>query len=300
MFSRASSLSNDLFIENEGYPQLIYIQDKRIYFFFTSSVNRSFAGYSTQVIEPNILYNVSVSLNFNAVVGEKIKIYINGQETQTTVLSIVDAPENLNFTNVTSATQVVGNSSVVSERGFNSNSNQFYCISSYDSNGESIASNSISVPTSTVKKSIRLSWRAAEGAIGYYIYRSKSSSFGASSLLADISSGKILSFTDENFPTKTGAPKQVAAYSYFYDSNTLNLVDDSSAKVCFGDYPTTNAVPHYFEGYIYRIGIYNTNISDKQAFRNYNSLLYKYVSGNPYLSREIFRPRSVIYKKVRN
>lgn len=300
LFSRASSLSNDLFIENEGYPQLIYIQDKRIYFFFTSSINRSFAGFSTQVIEPNILYNVSISLNFNAVVGEKINIYVNGQQTASTVLSIVDAPENLNFTNVTSATQVVGNSSVVSERGFNSNSNQFYCISSYDSNGESIASNSISVPTSTVRKSIQLSWRAAEGAIGYYIYRSKSSSFGASSLLADISSGKILSFTDENFPTKTGAPKQVAAYSYFYDSNTLNLVDDSSAKVCFGDYPTTNAVPHYFEGYIYRIGIYNTNISDKQAFRNYNSLLYKYVSGNSYLSREIFRPRSVIYKKVRN
>lgn len=300
LFSRSSALSNDLFIENEGYPQLIFIQDKRIYFSFTSSINRSFSGYSAQIIEPNVLYNVNISLNLNAVEGEKIKIYVNGNLVQTTVLSIIDPPQNLNFRNVTSAVQAVGDSSVVSEKGFKSNSNQFYCISSYDSNGESKASAAISVPVSTVKKSIQLSWQAVSGAVGYYIYRSKSSTFGPSSLLADVNSGKILSFVDENFPTKTGAPKQVPAYSYFYDSNTLNLVDDSSAKVCFGDYPTTNGVPHYFEGYIYRIAIYNTNISDKQASRNYNSLLYKYVSGNPYLSREIFRPKSVIYKKVQN
>jgi len=300
LFSRSSASSNDLFIENQGYPQLIFIQDKRVYFSFTSSVNRSFSGYTQQIIEPNVLYNVIVSLNFNAVVGQKIKIYVNGLEAQTTVLSVLDPPQSLNFKNVTSATQVVGDSAVVSEKGFKSNSNQFYCISSYDSNGESKSSAAISVPASTVKKSIQLSWQAVDGAAGYYIYRSKSSTFGASSLLADVNSGKILSFTDENFPTKTGNPKQVPAYSYFYDENTLNLVDDSTAKVCFGDYPTTNAVPHYFEGYIYRIAIYNTNISDKQASRNYNSLLYKYSSGNPYLSREIFRPRSVIYKKVQN
>ena len=72
---------------------------KRIYFSFTSSVNRSFSGYSAQAIEPNVLYNVSVSLNLNAVEGEKIKIYINGQQSGVTVLSIVDSPQNLNFKN---------------------------------------------------------------------------------------------------------------------------------------------------------------------------------------------------------
>lgn len=298
LLARSSGVSNDLFVENQGAPQLVYIQDRRVYFSFTSASNRVFAGYTEEIIDINVLYNVIISLNFNAVIGEKVKIYVNGKLIQTTVLSVLSPPENFNFLNVVSSVQILGNSSAVSEKGFKGKANQFYCISSYDTNGESIASSPISVPVSFSKKSIELTWDEVKNAQGYYIYRSRSSSFGGLSLLANLVGSRNTFFIDENFNTKSGNPKQIPAYNYFYDANTLALVDDSSAKICFGDYPVTTSVPNYFEGYIFRIGIYNTNISEKQAIRNYNSLLYKFFSGNPYLSREIFRPKSVIYQKV--
>lgn len=299
LLARSSALSGELFVENQGYPQLIYIENERIYFSFTSPNNRIFSGYTNQLIKTNILYNVIISLNLNLVPGEKIKIYVNGQEASVTVLDILDPPLNFSFSNVKSAIKISGKTAAISEAGFKTSANQFYCISAFDDSGESISTSPISIPINTIKKSVQLTWNEVQGAKGYYIYRSKSASFSGSALLATVDSGKTTSFVDENFPTKIGSPKKVPSYTYFYDSNISTIVDDSTAKICFGDYPSTTRVPNYFEGYIFRIAIYNTNIDKTKAFRNYNSFLYKYISGNVFLSREIFRPRSVIYRKVK-
>jgi len=301
LFARSSGVSGELFVENQGYPQLIFIQDKRVFFSFTSSANATFAGFTNRLIEINNLYHVVVSINLNAALGQKVKIYINGSETDVSVYDILDPPSNFSFVNISSAIKTIGKTPVINEEtaGFKSNANQFYCISSYDDNGESLRSNPISVSINSLKRSVQLRWSEVLGAKGYYIYRSKSSSFGPVSLLATIDGSRTINYIDENFPTKVGTPKTVNSYNYYYDSNSTDFVDDSFAKVVFGDYPTTSGVPNYFEGYIFRIGIYNTNIDSKQAIRNYNSFLYRFNSGNSYLSREIFKPKSVIYKKVK-
>jgi hypothetical protein len=53
-------------------------------------------------------------------------------------------------------------------------------------------------------------------------------------------------------------------------------------------------VPNYFEGYIYKVAIYNTKLTSVQANRNYNSFLYKYISEDPDTIYSYRKQRSVI------
>ena len=79
LFSRSSSVKNNLFVANEGHPHYIYIENQKVYFSFSASNNKTFAGYtSNQVVQIGTLYHLIISVNLNAVVGEKIKIYVNG------------------------------------------------------------------------------------------------------------------------------------------------------------------------------------------------------------------------------
>ena len=294
LFSRSNAFSGELFLENEGYLQSIYIQNKRVFFTFTTPELKVFSGYTNQLININVLYNIIVAINLNAVLGNKAKIYINGQEVDVFVYSILPPPV------ITSIQRVVGDISRVGnvDAGFKGGQNLFYCISSYDPNGESARSEIVGAPSDDIKNSIRLNWRQIEGANGYYIYRSYSSSFGPQSLIANINNQRINYFIDNNFQTSAGYPKTTPIYSFEYEPNALNFVDDANAKVCFGDYPITTNVPNYFEGYIYRIAIYKSTISAIQAFRNYNSFYYRFKQEDPDLIKKAIKPRTIIYKNV--
>jgi hypothetical protein len=291
LFARSDSVSSGYFLENEGYPQLIYIQDKKIYFSFASSTGDILSGYTTQIIETNTLYNISICVNVSLQDGEKVNIYVNGEKASTTILTVLQPPSSLFFSNVQASVGVLGNTGNI---GFLNNSTNFYCISSYDGAGESRASNIISATSDPLKKSIQLSWPIAQEAFGYYLYRSGSPVFGNFSLLAQLTSKNILSFTDENSQQRAGFPKATAKYAFSYNKNVTSIVDSSLAKVCFGNYPVTTNTPNYFEGYIYRIAIYDTQLTSTQVNRNYNSFLYKYISQNPYSINSSIKQRSVI------
>jgi hypothetical protein len=299
LFSRASSTSNNLFVNNEGNPHCIYIQNKRVYFSFSTADNRVFSAYTiNQLIDVEKVYNIIVSINLNSAVGNKAKIYINGSESSIEVFDVLNYPDNFSFSNVVASVKNIGNTASITQSGFRNNSSQFYRISSYDDNGESLASPAIAVPIDSVKKSVRLSWDPVTRAAGYYIYRSNSSNFSSLSLLANITGADQNYFTDENFPLKNGSPQNIANYINPYNQNSTNFVDDSNAKLVIGDYPTTDFNANYFQGYIFRAAFYNTNITSYQAKRNYNSFYDKYKSGQPYLSNEFPRSKSVIHRKV--
>ena len=296
LFARSNAVDGDYFLENQGYPQLIYIQDKRVYFSFTSPSNQILSGYSEQLIELNVLYNITIAVNTYLGDGSKVDIYVNGTKATVTIISILEPPSRFSFNNVKSST---GNIGLSGNTGFQGSNNNFYCISSYDSNGESKASSAISASSDPLKKSIQLSWNTVNSAIGYYLYRSNSPVFSSSSLLADINSKNILNYTDENFQLRPGFPKSAAKYTYNYNKNTNSLVDSSSARTCFGNYPLSSLSLNHFEGYIYRIGIYKIKLTDQQVYRNYNSFLYKYISQDPNVIGAYAKQTSVIFKRVR-
>ena len=296
LFARSNAVDGDYFLENQGYPQLIYIQDKRVYFSFTSPSNEILSGYSEQLIELNILYNITITVNTYLADGSKVDIYVNGTKATVTIISILEPPSRLSFNNVKSST---GNIGLSGNTGFQGSNNNFYCISSYDSNGESKASSAISASSDPLKKSIQLSWNTVNSAIGYYLYRSNSPVFSSSSLLADINSKNILNYTDENFQLRPGFPKSAAKYTYNYNKNINSLVDSSSARTCFGNYPLSSLSLNHFEGYIYRLAIYKIKLTDQQVNRNYNSFLYKYISQDPNVIGAYAKQRSVIFKRVR-
>ena len=294
LFSRSSSVSNSLFVKGGGSPQLIFIQNQKIYFSFSASSGKILYGYSDGVINLNTLYNVVITVNTQLATGLKVDVYLNGQLTTVTILTDLSFP--LEFAAVSSVLSVgnLGNSGNLGS----SNVVNFYCVSSYNTEGESKASTNVSVSSDPLKKSIKLSWQIVDQAIGYYIYKSSSPSFGDYSLLAKISSKNILTFTDENSQNKLGRPKNFS--NSIYDADVVAIPDDLNAKTCFGDYPTTTLVPSYFEGYIYRIAIYKTKLTSTQVYKNYNSFLYKYISESPATIASPTKQRSVIYKRVRN
>jgi hypothetical protein len=291
LFARSSGVFLDYFLENEGSPQLIYIQDKKIYFSFASSAGDILSGYTAPIIEKNTLYNLSICVNVYLQAGEKIRVYVNGEEAPVIISSVVEPPSSLSFSNVSSN---VNNLSGFGNIGFLNNATNFYCISSFDGAGESKASNIISAASDPIKKSIKLSWPIVGDAFGYYLYRSGSPVFGNFSLLAELNSKNILSFIDENNQTKTGFPKTAPKYSLNYNENVTSIVDSSISRICFGNYPVSNNTLNYFEGYIYRIALYKIQLSSAQVNRNYNSFLYKYISKNPLLINSSNKQRSVI------
>ena len=295
LFSRSNAVSSDLFLENQGSPQLIFVQGKEIYFSFTSPNGKILYGYSDAVIELNTLYNIIVTVNVQFATNLKVDVYLNGRITTVTVLTDLQFP--LGFLAVTELAPVGNVGNVGNVGSFNNNTN-FYRISSYSSDGESKASPTISSTNSQLRKSTKLTWKIVDQAIGYYIYRSNSPSFGDYSLIANITNQDTLNFTDDNFQTKLGKPKNSS--DSIYDADVVTLTDDLDAKTCFGDYPTTTLVPSYFEGYIYRIAIYKTKLTSTQVYKNYNSFLYKYISESPATIASPIKQRSVIYKRVRN
>lgn len=300
LYARGSEVLGDYFVENKGSPQLIYIQDKRVYFSFTSAAGTVLSGYSDQLIEVGSLYNVVVAVNTNLATGQKVNIYVNGRNVSVNIISILAPPSNFQSLNIVSALKTTGNTGNTSNIGYSSQTTQLYRISSYDQNGESKASQLILAPTNSLRTSVKLSWDKVSGASGYYIYRSLSSSFGPYSLIADINSGNTVTFTDGNLQTKQGAPFDSPNYLYNYDPDVTTLVDDENAKVCFGNYPITTKTLNYFQGYIYRVAIYDTKLVDSQINQNYYSFLYKYSSQNPDSVYNMKLSRSVINRKVRH
>lgn len=291
LFSRSSSVNGDYFVENEGYPQLIFIQDGRVYFRFASPNSEILSGFTGQLINVGNLYNVIVTVNTYLAVGSKVNIYVNGQEAAVTILSTLEPPSNLNFSTQKLYSGNVGN---IGNLGVGANNTSFYCVSSFDANGESKASNPIAAVNDPVNKGVNLSWPVVNNAFGYYVYRSASPVFGNYSLLTTINNKAVLNFLDTNLSTQAGFPKATAKYNYKYSENVSLLVDNAAAKVCFGSYPIASLVPNYFEGYIYRAAIYNTKLNSVQANRNYNSFLYKYISQDPDTIYSYKKQRSVI------
>jgi hypothetical protein len=291
LFSRSSSVEGDYFVENEGYPQLIFIQDSRVYFRFTSPSSEVLSGFTDQLINVGSLYNVTVTVNTYLAVGLKVNIYVNGKEAAVTILTTLQPPSNLNFTTQRLYSGNVGN---IGNLGVGANNTSFYCISSFDANGESKASNPIAAVNDLASKGVNLSWSIVDNAFGYYIYRSASPVFGNYSLLTTVNNKAVLNFLDTSLTTQAGFPKPNAKYNYKYSENVSLLVDNAAAKVCFGSYPITSFVPNYFEGYIYKVAIYNTKLTSVQANRNYNSFLYKYISEDPDTIYSYRKQRSVI------
>ena len=288
LFSRSTSVDGDYFIENEGYPQLIYIQDKRVYFRFASPSNEVLSGYTPQLIEVGNLYNVIVTVNTYLAVGSKVNIYINGVEAPTTILTILEPPLSLSYTSTKASAGNVGNI------GVGINNTNFYCVSSFDANGESKASNVVAAVSDPLNKAVSLNWSIVNSAIGYYIYRSSSTVFGNYSLVTTIKNNATLNFLDFNTPVQFGFPKPSPKYSYKYSDNVSLLVDNSTAKICFGSYPISTITPNYFEGYIYKAAIYKNKLTSVQANRNYNSFLYRYISESPDVIYSSIKQRSVI------
>ena len=296
LFSRSNAVVGDYFLENQGYPQLIYIQDKRIYFSFTSATNEIFSGYTQQAIDLNRLYNVNISFNVSLSLGFKADIYINGIKADIFVIDILQPPTTFSFSSVVSSSGNLGASGNV---GFQSNNTNFYCVSSYNANGESRPSSVISAAADPVKKSTKLSWSLTENATGYYIYRSSSPIFSKYSLLADINSKNISTYTDENFQLRQGFPKLAGLFNSNYNANITTLVDSQTARVCVGNYPISSLNLNHFEGYVYRFGIYKIKMTEEQIIRNYNSFLYKYISQDPNVIGSYAKQRSVIYKRIK-
>ena len=291
LFSRSSSVDGDYFIENEGYPQLIYIQDKRIHFRFSSPSNEVLSGYTEQLIEIGNLYNVVVAVNTYLSVGYKVNIYVNGVEASVSILTILQPPSNLNYTSQKVSLGNIGN---IGNVGVGINNTNFYCISSFDANGESKASSVVAAVSDPLNKSVNLNWSLVNNAAGYYIYKSASTVFGNYSLLTTINNKATVNYSDFNGTAQFGFPKPSAKYTYKYSDNVSLLVDNAAGKVCFGSYPISTLVPNYFEGYIYRIAIYNNKINLVQASRNYNSFLYKYATTDPNVIYSSIKQRSVI------
>ena len=92
LFARSSAVFLDYFLENQGAPQLIYIEDKQIYFSFASSAGDILSGHTAPIIEKNILYNVSICINAYLQEGEKIRIYVNGEAVSVIISSVVEPP----------------------------------------------------------------------------------------------------------------------------------------------------------------------------------------------------------------
>ncbi len=296
LFARSNASQGGYFLDGEGYPQLIFIQEGRVYFSFCSSNGRILSGYTEQVIELNQLYNVTIAANASLATGLKVDIYVNGEKMDVSIYTQLQAPSFLRFQNKTSSTGNIGNTGNV---GFSTNNTNFYCISSYNNIGESKPSFVLSAPTEPSKKSIQLFWPKVEEAFGYYIYRSNSPSFGQTSLLADIQDKSVTSFLDENFQLRSGSPKSAGKLTFNYDENVTSFVDSSVAKACFGNYPISTLALNHFEGYIYRVAIYSTKLNQAQIIKNYNSFLYKYISQDPSIIGSQVKPRSVIYKRIR-
>lgn len=296
LFSRSSAVQGGYFLQDQGYPQTIFIQEGRVFFSFCSPDGKILSGYTQQIIELQKLYNVTVAANASLATGSKVDVYVNGEKMEVVIYTQLLPPALLRFQNKISSFGNVGN---IGNTGFATNNTNFYCISSYNNIGESAPSSVLSAPTEPNKKSIQLSWPKVDNAFGYYIYRSGSPTFSKISLLADIQDKSITSFLDENYQLRTGYPKPTGKITFNYDENVTSFVDDAAAKVCFGNYPLSNLNLNHFEGYIYRISIYSSKLSGYQIQRNYNSFLYKFISQDPISVGSLSKPRSVIYKRIR-
>lgn len=299
LFARSSSTQGGYFVEGEGFPQLIYIQEGRVYFAFSSQDGKILSGYTSQIIQTNTLYNVVVAVNVALSTGLKVDIYVNGEKQTVNIYDSLFPPQSFKFQTLKVSAGNVGNIGNTASLGFAVNSTVFYCISSYNNLGESKPSALLSVAPQVEKKFVQLNWSKVDGAFGYYIYRSQSASFGSLSLLADIQDSRILTFKDENYQLRSGGPKPVGKFTYNYNKDVTSIVDSSTAKVSFGNYPLSSLVLNHFEGYIYRIGVYNTKLTDAQIKRNFNSFYPRYQTQDPLVIGSRIKPRSVIYRRTR-
>ncbi len=241
--------------------QSIRIIEGAIYCDFMDDSNNLFRSYTGQVIsESDKWYNITISVNTTLASESKVKFFINGSLVSSSVVSSLDAPSNIDLSLTFSGASTL-----------NYFSRYYYKVSSTDKYGiESVASKykSIQLSNNQASSSVLIKWGKAGNANGYKIYRSTSSVFGASSLLATVSGSESTSFWDKGSPVTSGIP--LTAPELKYSSTMTSFYDGNDLALSLGSAPIKDNVDdNYFEGQINMLHIYKTNLSNSRVSRNF-------------------------------
>ena len=190
----------------------------------------------------------------------KVQFFVNGSSVSSTVISSLNAPDDITLNLGQSSLSTLG-----------ANSRYYYKISSIDKYKlESAASNykSIKVGDNVAFSSVFIKWEKIANSNGYKIYRSPSSVFGVNSLLATISGNKTTHFWDRGTPVVSGLP--LATSELKYSDTMASFYDGNDMALSLGSAPIEdNTDNNYFEGQINMMHVYKTNLSSSQISRNF-------------------------------
>ena len=241
--------------------QSIRIIEDAIYCDFMDNSNNLFRTYTGQILnELNKWYNISIVVDTTLVSASKVKFFVNGLLVSSTVISSLNAPDDITLN--------LGFSDLSTLDPF---SRYYYKISSIDKYKiESAASDykSIQVGNNAAFSSILIKWDEVENSNGYKIYRSTSSVFETNSLLATISGSETTSFWDRGSPVISGSPLETSESKY--SDAMVSFYDGSDMAFSLGSAPIENNTnDNYFEGQIHMLHIYKTNLSSSQINRNF-------------------------------
>jgi len=241
--------------------QSVRIIEDAIYCDFMDESNNLLRAYTGQILnELNKWYNITITVDVTLASSAKVKFFVNGLLVSSTIISSLNAPNNIALSS--------GHSGVSTLDPF---SRYYYKISSMDKyQFESAASDnkSIQIGNNAAFSSVLIKWEGVANSNGYKIYRSTSSVFEANSLLATISGSETTIFWDRGtsvvagFPPVTSESKYSDAITSFYDGDDMAL--------SLGSAPIKNNTDNnYFEGQIHMLHIYKTNLSSSQINRNF-------------------------------
>ncbi len=188
---------------------------------------------------------VGATLNNAATVGPMMSD--SNPQNNSVTLTITNEQEGQNFPSavelfhfVDSKVPVVGIPTVsigpVSPNGTGplGNGTYYYTVTSTTATGESPASSEVSATTAGELNHVTLIWNQVSGATGYKVYRGTSPG-AESTLIATITSGNTLSFTDTGFEATSSAlpPRTNPTFTAFvaWGDNSGNTSNDGSGTV---------------------------------------------------------------------
>ncbi len=282
---------SSLFVSKESVSrkQHVYVEKGKIYCTLYNELGVVFSAYTdrSEILNSN-LYHIVVSIDMTKSSDNKVTFYVNGEAKPSSTMSEILPPANvrLNLFPSNSSKLAVGNILA-------------YRISSYNADGESMASALKTIYVKSTNQAVRITWSNVRDAFAFSVYKSVNyvgSEMSNKSLLSFVGNPNFDNATSTNITyeddgtvlTGTGRPKPKPDFDK-YDALNTSFYDGSDLKLSIGDYPRraptlvtgesliekTGA-----EGKIYQVSVYNRSLSSGDVLNNYIQSLSSFNVGS--------------------
>jgi len=243
------------------------------YYYKISSINafgESLPG--TEVSAAASGGNLKVNLAWTAATGATgYKIYRGtAAGAENVLVALVMGQSTAAYTDLGAliATPVLGTPTAVAGGSLSSGTPYYYVMSATNANGETVQSAEVTITPSGGNLSVGLTWAQIAGATGYRLYRSTTTAtYGATSLLAVVTGGSSVSYTDTGTADVAGQPLAAGTAFTALAAAPLAVTTAASGTVTYalGEAAVTRFVMIDRVGQVFT---YSSVAVDKATFRS--------------------------------